>query len=227
MIQNVHKDHRKRMREKFMQDGIESFQPHEVLEMLLFYSYRQRNTNEIAHRLLDRFGSLPAVFEADIKSLTEVPDVGENTAVFLKLLACVQRYYMKEKYSKEKGKKVTPDNVAEILEPLFCGYTEEVMYMISLDANCEMISLDIIGKGTVNCTTLYTREVVKKAIETKAVFVILAHNHPNGNLAPSESDKIATLELNDAFNFIHVKLLDHIIVARGDYISLARDYKLL
>ena len=111
---------------------------------------------------MDRFGSLPAVFEADIKSLTEVPDVGENTAVFLKLLACVQRYYMKEKYSKEKGKKVTPDNVAEILEPLFCGYTEEVMYMISLDANCEMISLDIIGKGTVNCTTLYTREVVKK-----------------------------------------------------------------
>ena len=135
MIQNVHKDHRKRMREKFMQDGIESFQPHEVLEMLLFYSYRQRNTNEIAHRLLDRFGSLPAVFEADIKSLTEVPDVGENTAVFLKLLACVQRYYMKEKYSKEKGKKVTPDNVAEILEPLFCGYTEEVMYMISLDVS--------------------------------------------------------------------------------------------
>ena len=82
MIQNVHKDHRKRMREKFMQDGLESFQPHEVLEMLLFYSYRQRNTNEIAHRLLDRFGSLPAVFEADIKSLTEVPDVGEILRYF-------------------------------------------------------------------------------------------------------------------------------------------------
>lgn len=225
--ENVHKSHRNRLRKKFIENGIESFQPHEVLELLLFYAYRQRDTNEIAHRLLKKFGSLSGVFEADIESLTEVEDVGYNTAVFLKLQGNIQRYYMKEKFSQMKNLQITPQNIGEYVQHLFYGYTEEVFYIISLNAECEVISSDIIAKGTVNTTALYSREVIKKVLETKAVFVILAHNHPNGLLAPSEADVKTTKILNEALNFVNVKLIDHVIVGRGDYISLFKDYKIL
>ena len=225
--ENVHKAHRNRLRKKFIENDIEVFQPHEVVELLLFYAYRQRDTNEIAHRLLKKFGSISGIFEADIKSLMEVEDVGYNTAVFLKLQSSIQRFYMKEKFSKQKGMQITPENVGEYAQHLFYGYTEEVFYMLSLNAECELISADIIARGTVNSTAVYSREVIKKAIETKAVFVILAHNHPNGVLAPSEADVKTTKILNDALSFVNVRLIDHVIVARGEYISLFKDYKVL
>lgn len=225
--ENVHKAHRNRLRQRFIENDIESFQPHEVLELLLFYAYRQRDTNEIAHRLLKKFGSLSGVFEADIESLCEVEDVGYNTAVFLKLQGNIQRYYMKEKFSKAKTLKITPQTIGEYVQHLFYGYTDEVFYMISLNSECEVISSDIIAKGTVNSTALYSREVVKKALETKAVFAILAHNHPNGILAPSEADVKTTKILSEALNFINVKLIDHVIVGRGEHISLFKDYKII
>lgn len=225
--ENVHKNHRERLRKKYLDSDIEIFQPHEVLELLLFYSYRQRDTNKIAHRLLTKFGSLSGVFEADINSLAEVEDVGPKTAIFLSLLGRIQRYCMKEKFSKMKSLKITPQNIGEYVQHLFYGYTDEVFYMVSLNTECEVISADIIARGTVNSTALYSREVIKKALETKAVFVILAHNHPNGILAPSEADVNTTKVLNDALNFVNVKLLDHVIVGRGDHISLFKDYKIL
>ena len=225
--ENVHKIHRNRLRQKFIENDIEALQPHEVLELLLFYAYRQRDTNEIAHNLLKKFGSLSGVFEADINSLQEVEDVGYNTAVFLKLQGNIQRYYMKEKFSKMRNLQITPQNIGEYARHLFYGYTDEVFYLISLNSNCEVISADIISKGTVNSSVVYSREVVKKALETKAVFVILAHNHPNGVLAPSEGDVKTTKVLAEALNFINVKLIDHVIVARGEHISLFKDYKIL
>lgn len=225
--ENVHKNHRNRLRQKFLENDIEALQPHEVLELLLFYAYRQRDTNEIAHRLLKKFGSLSGVFEADISSLQEVEDVGYNTAVFLKLQGNIQRFYMKEKFSKMRNLQITPQNIGEYVKHLFYGYTDEVFYMISLNSKCEVISSDIISRGTVNSSAVYSREVVKKALETKAVFVILAHNHPNGILAPSEGDVKTTKVLAEALNFINVKLIDHVIVGRGDHISLFKDYKIL
>ena len=98
--ENVHKNHRSRVRQKFVENGIESFQPHQVLELLLFYAYSQRDTNVIAHNLIQKFGSISGVFEASVESLMEVEDVGYNTAVFLNLQGNIQRYYMKEKFSK-------------------------------------------------------------------------------------------------------------------------------
>lgn len=225
--ENVHKNHRDRLRKKFIENDIESLQPHEVLELLLFYAYRQRDTNEIAHRLLKKFGSISGVFEADIASLQEVEDVGYNTAVFLKLQGNIQRYYMKEKYSKMRNLQITPQNIGEYVKHLFYGYTDEVFYVISLNSKCEVISADIMSKGTVNSSVVYSREVVKKVLETKADFVILAHNHPNGMLAPSDDDVKTTKVLTEALNFINVKVIDHVIVARGEHISLFKDYKIL
>ncbi len=224
--ENIHKDHRNRLRKKFVEGGIESLEPHEVLELLLFYAYRQRDTNEIAHRLLKKFGSIEGVFEASIESLEAVEDVGYNTAVFLKLQSSIQRFYMKDRLLRERNKCITPENIGEYIKGLFYGYTDEVFYMISLNSQCELISADIVAKGTVNSATLYSRELVKKALETKAVFVILAHNHPNGVLAPSEADVRTTKTAKEALNFISVRLIDHVIVSGEDHISLFRDYNI-
>jgi len=222
--ENPHKNHRNRLREKLVKNGIESLQPHEVLELLLFYAYRQRDTNEIAHRLLKRFGTISGVFEADVESLSQVEDVGYNTAVFLNLQRHIQRYYMNEKFSKIKNLQITPQNIGEYVQHLFYGYTDEVFYMISLNSECEVITSDVITKGTVNTVSVYSREVVKRALETRASFVIFAHNHPNGILAPSEDDIKTTRVLTDALNYVNVKVIDHVIVSRGEYISLFADY---
>lgn len=225
--ENVHKNHRSRVRQKFVENGIESFQPHQVLELLLFYAYSQRDTNVIAHNLIQKFGSISGVFEASVESLMEVEDVGYNTAVFLNLQGNIQRYYMKEKFSKEKNLTITPQNIGEYVQHLFYGYSEEVFYMISLNSDCEVITADVITKGTVNTVAVYSREVVKKALETKANFVIFAHNHPSGLLAPSEDDIKTTRLLTNALSFVNVKVIDHVIVGRGEHISLFKDYKII
>jgi DNA repair protein RadC len=97
--------------------------------------------------------------------------------------------------------------------------------MISLNSDCEVITSDVITKGTVNTVSVYSREVVKRALETRATFVIFAHNHPTGVLAPSDDDIKTTRILADALNFINVKVIDHVIVSRGEHISLFADYK--
>lgn len=227
MKENVHENHRNRVRKKYIENGIEAFEPHQVLELLLFYSYRQIDTNEIAHRLLKKFGTLSGVFEADISSLMSIDGVGENTAVFLKLQSDIQRYYIKEKHSKGRKTTLTPANIGKYAQDLFLGLTDEVCYLISLNADCELISSDIISKGTVNSISVYSREVVKKALETKAAYVIIAHNHPNGLLIPSDSDIKTTEMLKNALDFVNVTLLDHVIVARNNHISLLNDYNIL
>lgn len=225
--ENLHKGHRDRLRDKFIQHDIEVYEPHEVLELLLFYAYRQRDTNEIAHRLLNQFGTLSGVFEADVQSLMQVEGVGKETAVFLKLQSTLQRYYLKEKNDKSVKRKFTPEKAAEYIKTLFYGYTNEVFYMISLDSESRLISSNIITKGTVNSTAVYTREVVKKAMETNASYVILAHNHPNGVLLPSEQDKRTTALLQEGLSFINVRLIDHIIVSGDRTVSMRDDFKLI
>lgn len=222
--ENPHKGHRERMRKKFLEHGIDSFEQHEILELLLYYSYTQKNTNIIAHNLLKKFGSLSAVFDADYKSLMEVEDVGETTATLLKLQSAMCRIYMEDKFKDVKNEQMTPANAGSYVKTLFYGYTTEVFYLLSLDAECRLISADIISKGTVNSAPVYPREVVKKALETGAAFAILAHNHPNGALFPSDSDIKITKMIEDALSYVKVRLIDHLIVAENRYISLAKEY---
>ncbi len=225
--ENLHKGHRDRLRDKFIKNDIDVYEPHEVLELLLYYAYRQRDTNDIAHRLLKKFGTLHGVFEADIPSLMEVEGVGKETAVFLKLQSALQRYCLKERMLGKGMPKITPDNAGEYVKDLFYGYAEEVFYLISLDAECRLISSNIVARGTTNATTVYPREVVKKAIETNAKYVIMAHNHPNGVLAPSENDVNTTKIISEALSFVSVRLLDHIIVAGERTVSLFKSYNIL
>ena len=222
--ENVHKGHRQRMRAKFLAHGLEGFPQHEALELLLYYTNSQKNTNELAHRLLKKFGSLAGIFDADFKSLTAVEGVGEQTAVLLMLQAPMWRMYMADKYQAIKNRQITPTNAGEYITTLFYGYTKEIFYLLSLDNECRLISADIVARGTVNNVAVYSREIVKQALENNAAFAIMAHNHPNGVLVPSQQDLKTTKVIESALHFINVKLIDHIIVANNRFISLAKDY---
>lgn len=212
------------MRAKFRQHGIEAFQQHEALELLLYYAYTQKNTNEIAHRLLKKFGSLSGVFDASFESLVSVDGVGEQTAILLMLQSSMCRLYMADKYQGVKNMQITPTNAGEYIKNLFYGYTNEIFYLLSLDSECRLISADIVSQGTVNNVAVYSREIVQKALDTKAAFAIVAHNHPNGVLLPSDQDIKTTKVIEKGLSFVNVRLLDHIIVANDRYISLAKDY---
>lgn len=219
--ENVHEGHRLRLKTKFLESA-DSLEQHEMLELLLFFARPQVNTNEIAHKLLRKFGSLAGVFEADFKSLTEVDGVKEHSATLIKLQLEMFRRYMQDKFD-VKNMKLTSENAGEYIKSLFYGYTVEVFYLILLDADFRVISAEKIATGTNNCANISSREVNRIAVNQNASYIILAHNHPNGILIPSAADINATKVIDNGLTFVNVKLIDHIIVAGDKYMSLLNE----
>lgn len=225
---NNHSGHRKRLKDRFLREGLDSFEMHNVLELLLFFGIPYKDTNDIAHELLNRFGSLSGVLEAQYEDLVSVPGVGENAAVLIKLISPLSRRYMEDKLN-EKTVLSSCEYVGEYLLAKYRFRQDELFSMLCLDQNCRLISWEQISSGTVNVTAVNTRKVIEAAIKTSANGVILAHNHPNGLAVPSADDIRSTMALIEALDVIGVKVLDHIIVGSEDYVSLAssRQYKKL
>lgn len=224
-----HIGHRNRLRERFITAGEEklsSFEPHEVLELLLFYVMPRVNTNEIAHDLINTFGSLHAVFDADIHSLKQVKGIGEQSAFFLSLLSGVFNEYAKSKIS-IKNVIITSANVGEYIKPLFLTHIYEALYIISLDAKNRVITYDLVCRGSLDYVGIKLRDVVSVVMRSNASSVILAHNHPGGHSEPSNADKRITQIIRSLLQSIDVRVVDHIIVAGDEYTSMAFDLNLV
>ncbi len=220
----MHEGHRKRLRENFLKNGLDNFQSHNVLELLLFYTIPRSDTNETAHRLIERFGSLSAVLEAPVEELMQVQGVGERTASFLHLIPEITRVYLKDKQENIKILD-TPEKAAAYLLPYFVGKTKENVVLLCLDNKCAVKNCCIVAEGSVNMGEINRRNLVEIVIRSNASSVVIAHNHPNGVPAPSKEDVEITLTLASLFNSIDVKLTDHIIVAGSDWCSMASSAK--
>ena len=217
---NLHEGHRNRMRDKYQQGGLDGFLEHEVLEMLLYYCYPRRDTNEIAHQMLLEFGSLHNLLEADIETLEERLKCSRNVAFFLNFMPALANRYFRSKWGRNFV--INSARVAgEYAIDLFSGLTAERFYVLSLDNQRRLNKVSLISKGTVNETAVYPREVVKVAIQDKVPYVLLAHNHPGGSLRPSGPDLEVTRQIVKGLEFINVDVLDHIIVAGDTYYSFA------
>lgn len=218
---SVHDGHRKRMRQRFMEEGLDQFTDVQVLEILLFYCIARQDTNPIAHALLDHFGSLSQVLEAPVEELCKVDGIGENTAVFLRLITQVGRYYLTDRASKAK---VLPtlESCAKYLQTFFFGRNVETVYLLCLDAKCKMLCCKKISEGDVNSTSLSVRKVVETALNTNASSVVLAHNHPGGLAIPSNEDIQTTKRIAAALQAVDVNFVDHILVTDDDYVSLVQ-----
>lgn len=221
--ENLHSGHRERLRRRFLEEGIDSFEEHQVLELLLFHVIPRGDTNTTAHRLIQRFGSLSAVLEADPKDVATVDGIGEKAAAFLAMIPQVTRRYYHDRVLRDRPKLNSSDLVAEYLVPLMAGRPEEVFYVLCLDTQCRVLYPALISEGTVKEAAVYPRHVVEAALRHRAASVIFAHNHPAGTFTPSPQDHNLTKLLVQALGPLDIKVLDHIIVAGNRAYSFASE----
>lgn len=216
----MHDGHRQRLKDVFLKQGISNFPDHNILELLLFFTIPRRDTNEIAHNLMDSFGSLSNVFDASFEELIKVDGVGASSATLITLIPQLFR-----KYSEDKNTNIlyfnSPESVGKYLISKFIGVKVEQLLLLSLDNKGSLINCDVISEGTVNVTDVDKRKVVEKAIKNNASSVILSHNHPGGITVPSAADINSTHIMSKTFQTIGVRLLDHVIVAGDEYFSMA------
>lgn len=216
----LHDGHRQRLIQRFLEEELDSFEPHNVLELLLFYAIPRRDTNELAHTLIDTFGSLNAVFDAPYEALLQVEGIGTNAAALIKLVPQLTRTY----YTNRSEKVVldTAEKAGEYFVPYFIGHSEEVVYMVCVDAGSRVIAHRMLHRGSVNASEVNIRKIVNVALQSNAVGVILAHNHPGGIALPSNEDVVTTQNIAAALRPMGVLLMDHIIVADSEFVSMAR-----
>jgi len=216
----IHDGHRERLKERFLKHGLDSFNDHNVLELLIFYSLPRVDTNELAHELIRRFGSLSAVFDAPIDELLRVPGVGKNTALLIKLIPQTARRYLVSR-SGLGDILNTSQKAGEYLIPHFYAEREEVVFMICLDAKCKVINCQLLFRGGVNSAAVSIRKVVETALLYNSTSVIIAHNHTSGIALPSKEDEQTTRRVEAALKAVDITLTDHIVVADDDFVSMA------
>lgn len=215
----LHSGHRDRVREKYLTDGFETFHDHQILEMLLFYAVPRRDTNELAHRLLNQFGSISSVFDAPLEVLMDC-GLSKNAAVYLKMLADISGIYVRDKFHNDH-KVINDDNIGERILPFFLSADNEQVLLLLLDAKGKELFSGIISKGSVSASEIYTRKIIRLAVKYHACGAVIAHNHPSGIPLPSKSDISATIMLKKALSAVGMRLLDHLIVADNEFLSLA------
>lgn len=219
---SIHAGHRQRLKDRFLQEGLDGFTDIQALELLLFYCIPRQDTNELAHRLLNRFGSLYQVLEADVETLMQVEGIGANAATFLKLIPAAGRYYYVDRTRHIDQPLLTTEACGQYLLSHFHGRCNETVFLLCLDAKCKVLSCRLLGEGGINSAGVPVRRVVEVALNDKATSVVLAHNHPSGIALPSQEDIATTLRIAGALEAVEVLLADHLVFADEDYISMVQ-----
>ncbi len=215
---NVHSGHRERVKRKYLDHGLDVFEPHEALELMLFYVVPYKDTNALAHMLLSKFGSISAILDAPFDVLTEA-GLTENQATFLKLLPDCARLYISDKHD-NADKIINFSTIASYITSKFIGRVEENMLLLLMDTKQKELFCGIISKGNINSTAIPVRKIVDLSMRYDATCAVIAHNHPSGFAIPSQEDLVTTKNIHDALSLVGVNLLDHYIVADGECVSL-------
>lgn len=227
MKENIHAGHRDRLRSEFLGNSDPSKMPeHKLLEMLLFYGIPQKDTNPIAHELINRFGSFSAVFEADVADLAAVKGMTKNAATLIKLMLPIAKLYISQKHS-TKSHFTDMNEIGDFIFNQYFAATNEKLCLLCLDDLGKMLSFEVLCEGTVDLVSVSIRAIVERALQLKAKSIVISHNHPGGIAIPSEEDVRLTAAIKDAVALFSIKLCDHIIVSNNDYVSMAQsqEYK--
>lgn len=208
------------MLNRFMQGGAENLSEHELLEVVLFFSVPERNTNDIAHNLISEFGSLAGVFDADEKDLTKHPYITKRTVQLFRMIKEASREYNIQKNDK-RSSMTTLDEIGTYLMTRYAGENEEKMTILCLNGIGKTLSFVTVSEGDASSVGISMRKIIGEALKCGATSVVLAHNHPSGIPTPSKADAEATLLVKHALDSINVRLQDHIIISGGDYFSMA------
>ena len=216
---SIHKEHRRRVKNRFLGEGMDNFEELHALELLLFYAIPQGDVNPLAHRLLDNFGCLRQVLTAPPSQLMKVPGVGEHTAILLGLVKGISQKYLID-YKVKPEQLMSRKECGRYLLDRFVGRRDETVMLLCLDAKRSPLACRVISEGSVNTAEVSVRKVVEAALSVNATSVILAHNHPSGIAVPSMQDIVTTRRVGAALDAVGIILEDHIVVAGRDYVSL-------
>ena len=219
-----HSGHRERLRRRFIDNGLDGFEEHQALELYLFYAIPRRDTNPLAHRLLERYRNIGGECDAPIDELERDFGLSESAAALLKLLPEMSRLYNESKLSDTNL--IDPETVGDMIARRFIGRTSEAVALLLGSAKGKILYFDIVAKGSVSSSDFPLRRIVDLAIRHNARTAYIAHNHPSGSLLPSRADIDVTKLLDSTLSSVGVHLLDHFIVADNEYASL-REYDLI
>ncbi|MFR5876248.1 MAG: JAB domain-containing protein [Eubacterium sp.] len=211
--------HRERVKQSYLDNSFESMSDHNVLELLLFYAIPRKDVKPIAYDLINRFGSLENVFNANIEELKNIDGVGENTAILISLVRDIYDRVLKNHNANVKQLK-SNRSAKEYVTNLLKKKNEENVIAISLSNNLQIIHVNYIARGTVNCSMVDPKLIIECAIRDNAPVMLLAHNHPRGDAIPSNDDIELTSTVTDILRRLNVTLIDHIIVGGNETKSM-------
>ncbi len=223
---DLHANHRKRMKEKLIMHGGAAFNDHELLEVILYNAIPRKNTNPLAHTLLNSFGSLDMIFNASFEALMGIDGIGESTAAYLVMLGTAYRRATAQ--SKFAPIKITEhEDAIDIILPEYSGIKEEKMYLLALDKDRILKYKGFLTLGKNATVELCAREILNRCIPVNAQFFYIAHNHPSGIAAPSETDLRSSVLMENILTPMNLLMEDHFIIADGDYVSMRESSMLL
>ncbi len=215
---NYREGHRQRLRERLRKGDFDAMPDYELLELVLFRAIPRRDVKELAHQLIDQFGDLSAVLAAPAEELTEIKGITERVvAEFLTIRAAALRFGQSKMLHREVL--ANWDDLVIYCRTKMAENTVEEFHVLFLDKQNRIIADEVMGRGTVDHTPVYPREVIKRALTLNATALIIAHNHPSGDPSPSRADIEMTNRLRDLANGFNIALHDHLVVARGEVLS--------
>ncbi len=219
--ERVHDGHRERLRRRFRAEGLDHFEPHQTLELFLTICIPRKDVNDLAHRLIDRFGSLAGVLDASEAELCTVPGIGSSAAFALHLLPAMYRQYAMD-ITAPKAPLDTAAKMTEYLQAMYVGVCHEVAYLLLFDNSMHLLDCLCVGKGSVNCVNIDLRTLLGRVLEMNATCAVLAHNHPFGPALPSSEDHALTDFLVGALDMVQVRLLEHFLISQSVCIGILR-----
>lgn len=212
---NIHSGHRKRVKANVIKNGFSQLEEHKLLELMLFYSIPREDTNELAHKLINYFGSFEEVFKSDIEQLKRVDGVGENTAVMIAAIGETFNRVSKAKPSKKKLYKNT-ESLKELAVSLLQGEDKEKVVLMCFDAKRSLKRHTVISEGDEVSSDINMKEIMKTLVDSDSSIAVLAHNHPDSSAEPSAFDIDTTRMICVTLRKIGYSLADHIIVGENE-----------
>ena len=217
MMENI--GHKKRLRERFMMSGLTGFHDYEVLELLLSYVIVRRDCKNMAKELLKKYGDLYTIFSQSNEELQKNKYITERVVIYLKTIFNIIEDELYKKIYKSKIKITNNNQLINYLNMSLVKRDIEVFKVLFLNTQNELIAEEDLFKGTLDRSTVYIRELVKKIIKYNAKSIIIVHNHPGGSLKPSGADIELTVRIQEALENIEMRVLDHIIISEKGYFS--------
>lgn len=215
--------HRQRLRERFIRSGFEGFNDYEIVELLLTLAIPRSDVKQPAKALIARFGNLRAILDAPVEELQEIRGIGSVAPVALRIIRAAAVLYL-EQSAEGKESLADPGRLSSFWRMRIGALRDEVFEVAYLDSALRLLrdGVDRLEEGTIDRATVYPRRVVEYAIKRGAAALVLAHNHPNGHVQPSEQDKTLTRALVLAVETVHLKILDHLIVSPDEVFSFRK-----